>query len=183
MAGNLDRKLRLPRIHFTGSFACCKYATCDKRLYFPSEGKLAEDFSPWTIRILRLGLNPRTWIPKASTLPLDHRSRFHWHQVCLLPNPYFYTAFSVLIPSHVTVHILRSTNNVIPYPVAPRGVRRRSAAARLLGLRLRIPHRGHGCPSIVSAVCCQVEVSATGWSLVQRSPTGVVCLSVIGNLR
>jgi hypothetical protein len=23
----------------------------------------------------------------------------------------------------------------------------------------------------VSVVCCQVEVSATGWSLVQRSPT------------
>ena len=25
--------------------------------------------------------------------------------------------------------------------------------------------------SVVSVVCCQVEVSATGWSLVQRSPT------------
>jgi len=24
---------------------------------------------------------------------------------------------------------------------------------------------------VVSFVCCQVEVSATGWSLVQRSPT------------
>jgi hypothetical protein len=32
-------------------------------------------------------------------------------------------------------------------------------------------HRGHGCLSLVSAVCCQVEVSATSWSLVQRSPT------------
>jgi hypothetical protein len=32
-------------------------------------------------------------------------------------------------------------------------------------------HRGHGCPSVVNVVCCQVEVSATGWSLVQRSPT------------
>jgi hypothetical protein len=32
-------------------------------------------------------------------------------------------------------------------------------------------HRGHGCFSVVSVVCCQVEVSATGWSLVQRSPT------------
>jgi hypothetical protein len=30
---------------------------------------------------------------------------------------------------------------------------------------------GHGCLSVVSVVCCQVEVSATGWSLVQRSPT------------
>jgi hypothetical protein len=31
-------------------------------------------------------------------------------------------------------------------------------------------HRGHGCLSLVSVVR-QVEVSATGWSLVQRSPT------------
>jgi hypothetical protein len=29
---------------------------------------------------------------------------------------------------------------------------------------------GHGCLSLVSVVCCQVEVSASGWSLVQRSP-------------
>ena len=29
-------------------------------------------FCPWR---LRTGLNPRTWVPKASTLPLDHRSR------------------------------------------------------------------------------------------------------------
>jgi hypothetical protein len=31
--------------------------------------------------------------------------------------------------------------------------------------------RVHGCLSLVSVVCCQVEVSATGRSLVQRSPT------------
>ena len=29
-------------------------------------------------------------------------------------------------------------------------------------------HRGHGYLSVVSVVCCQVEVSATSWSLVQR---------------
>jgi hypothetical protein len=33
---------------------------------------------------------------------------------------------------------------------------------------------GHGCLSLVSVVFCQGEVSATGWSLVQRSPTGCV---------
>jgi hypothetical protein len=32
-------------------------------------------------------------------------------------------------------------------------------------------HRGHGCLSVVSVVGCQVEVSATSGSLVQRSPT------------
>jgi hypothetical protein len=30
---------------------------------------------------------------------------------------------------------------------------------------------GHGCLSLVSVLCCQVEVSALGWSLVQRVPT------------
>ena len=31
--------------------------------------------SPLKIRRLRWGLNPRTWVLKANTLPLDHRSR------------------------------------------------------------------------------------------------------------
>ena len=36
----------------------------------------AEDFYlPLKIRRLRPGLNPRTWVRKASTLRLDHRSR------------------------------------------------------------------------------------------------------------
>ena len=32
-------------------------------------------FSPLKIRRFRPGSNPRTWVPKASTLPLDHRSQ------------------------------------------------------------------------------------------------------------
>ena len=32
----------------------------------------------------------------------------------------------------------------------------------------------HGCLSLVNVVRCQVEASALGWSLVQRSPTGCV---------
>jgi hypothetical protein len=56
----------------------------------------------------------------------------------------------------------------------PRGLKRSSAAAELLGLRVRIPSK-HGCLSVVSAVCYQVEFSATGRSLVQRSPTECVC--------
>jgi hypothetical protein len=60
----------------------------------------------------------------------------------------------------------------------PHGIRRRSAAERLLGLRVRIPL---GAWTFVSCecLCCQVEVSATGRSLVHRSPTDSgVCLSV-----
>ena len=49
-----------------GIFTCRKTTTWDRRLYFPSEERRAEDFF----------VNPRTWVPKASTLPLDHRSRF-----------------------------------------------------------------------------------------------------------
>ena len=40
----------------------------------------------------------------------------------------------------------------------------------VLGSRIRIPP-GHGCLSLKRVVCCQVEVSARGRSLVQRSPT------------
>ena len=43
-------------------------------LPFPKEGVL-RFFSPCKIRRLRPGLNTWTWVPKASTLPLDHRSR------------------------------------------------------------------------------------------------------------
>ena len=35
-------------------------------------------------------------------------------------------------------------------------------------------NRGHGCLSVVIVVCCQVEVSATNCSLVQRSPANAI---------
>ena len=44
MAGNFNRKLRLPRVHFRVLLHARKYATWDKRLYFPSERRRAEDF-------------------------------------------------------------------------------------------------------------------------------------------
>jgi len=55
----------------------------------------------------------------------------------------------------------------------PRGIRRRSAALLLLGLRVRISPRAW-----ISFVSCQVEVCTTVRSLVQRSPTegGVSCV-------
>jgi hypothetical protein len=61
----------------------------------------------------------------------------------------------------------------------PRGLRRRPAAARLVGLRVRIPP-GTWMMSVssVNVVCCEVEVSATGRSLVQRSPIVCVCVCV-----
>jgi hypothetical protein len=64
--------------------------------------------------------------------------------------------------------------------VAEQSTRRRgSAAARLLGLPVRIPPGA--CMFVCCECCvCQVEVSATGWSLVQRSLTDcVLSLGVI----
>jgi hypothetical protein len=55
-------------------------------------------------------------------------------------------------------------------PQWPRNRRRGSAAVRLLRLWVRIPLR-HWYLSLVGVVCCQVEVRASGWSLVQRNPT------------
>jgi len=47
---------------------------------------------------------------------------------------------------------------------------RGSFAVRLLGFRVLIPP-GHGCLSLESVICCQVEVFTSGWSPVQTSPT------------
>jgi hypothetical protein len=61
------------------SFTCRKATRWDRRFYFPSDGRRAKDFFALKIRRLRPGENPRTWTPKASTLPLDNRIRFLSH--------------------------------------------------------------------------------------------------------
>jgi len=61
-------------------------------------------------------------------------------------------------------------NDLLGY-IHPRlllGVRLRSLASWDRGFESRW---GHGCLSLVTVVCCQVEVSVTSWSLVQRSPS------------
>jgi hypothetical protein len=62
----------------------------------------------------------------------------------------------------------------IPHPWRsqwPPGLRRRSAAARLLRLWVPIPPGAWTFLCCESCVRCQAEVSATSWSLVHRSPT------------
>ena len=53
----------------------------------------------------------------------------------------------------------------------PRGLRRRSTARSPVEIVGSNPTGGMDGLSVVSVVCCQVEVSATGRSLFQRSPT------------
>jgi hypothetical protein len=50
-----------------------------------------------------------------------------------------------------------------------RGLRRGSVASRLLELRVRVPPGSW--MSLVSGVCCRVDISESGWSLSQRSRT------------
>jgi hypothetical protein len=70
-------------------------------------------------------------------------------------------------------------NNFVKYPLTsrsqgPRFIRHGSTAVNLLGLRVRITPgiwMSVSCECCVSVVCCQLAVSASGWSLFQRSPT------------
>jgi hypothetical protein len=48
-----------------GSLTCHKSVTRDRRLYFPSEGRHAEDL--FALKNL-MASNPRTWVPEASML-------------------------------------------------------------------------------------------------------------------
>ena len=52
----------------------------------------------------------------------------------------------------------------------PRRLRRKSVAARFWDCGFK-SHRGNRYLFVVTVVCCQEKVSATNWSLVQRSPT------------
>ena len=62
-------KCYLPRYIYK-SFTCRKAMTWDRRLYFPSEGRRAEDFFALKIRRLRPGANPQSRVPEATKLPL-----------------------------------------------------------------------------------------------------------------
>jgi hypothetical protein len=53
----------------------------------------------------------------------------------------------------------------------PPGLRRGSATARLMKWWVPIPLIAWMCLSLVNSVCCQIEISASGRSLLQRSPT------------
>ena len=100
-----------------------------------------------------------------------------WEQTAIFPYTAALTDFLWLRRSVFTVRYGLNVKNLDYFLVYkrlmanfsrsqwPRGPRRGSAAALLLRLWVRI------LPGVSSVVCCQLEVSASGWSLVQRSPT------------
>jgi len=78
MFRKISSRIRLPRNSRDLLHAANLRHGTDSFTFPPKEGVLTIS-SPVKIRRLRPGLNPRTWIPKASTLPLDHRNRLKNH--------------------------------------------------------------------------------------------------------
>ena len=77
IAGNFCLKMSTSTLHFRELL----YATIlrhgtDGFTSPPKEGML-RIFLPLKNPTALAGLNPQTWVPKASTLPLDHGSRFY----------------------------------------------------------------------------------------------------------
>ena len=90
-----------------------------------------------------------------------------------------YVRCSLILFSHVLA-VLRIHDYNLRLPEIMRTVdtpRRGSANARLLGQWVRIPSKAW-MSVCCECVCCQVEVSASDWSLVRRSPTQCVCVCV-----
>ena len=87
----------------------------------PKEGVL-RIFSPLKIRRLRPGLNPRTWVPKASTLPLTHtHTHTHrWKHIALL---YTYDLLSnysgIWTDTRFVYHALSASFSVLCLPCNP----------------------------------------------------------------
>ena len=74
----------------------------------------------------------------------------------------------LLVP--INSRVLPTSYTYMPIPLAAvYGMGLRRLACWDYGFEYR---RGHGCFSLVIVVCFRVEISATGWSLVHRSPTG-----------
>ena len=93
------------------------------------------------------------------------------YEMCNKPVTFFSTCELHLngrFHSRFFIYGLKNSVSQAQWPCGLRGV---SAAARLLGLRVRLSLGVWRSVSSKSFVCCQVEVSPTGWSLVQRSPT------------
>jgi hypothetical protein len=153
-----------------------RYRFSPRRIYAGHSGAEKTDFSQSSL-VFRLNIIPKTLHDKRQKEPrktIDETSKYvrpervKWHKSLIATWRWYY-----------------STDNQHPYadPSVRAGIRRRSAVAWLLRSRVRIPFGTWMFVCCVYMLCCpvQVEVSATGWSLVQRSPTVCLCMCVNKN--
>jgi hypothetical protein len=149
--------------------------------YLTRQIKVNKQFSQLLPKLShRNGLRSTPRYPKLEILVDKKRN---WHGVFSryfgFPPPVSSQQYSLLILSsftdavwsqQLTASFINTRKLIIRRSQWPRGLRRGIAAACLLGVWVRNSQR-HGCPSLIIVVCCQAEISASGWSLVQRSPT------------
>jgi hypothetical protein len=137
----------------------------------PKEGVL-RIFSPLKIRQLRPGLNPRTWVLKASTLPLDHRSRLHntslhinklhtttLHTTTLAPLSYSTASGSLPIPLSAAKRFSRLKLSVCNLSYLSPTVFRIYAGS--LNVRRTVPN----CPQLKPAIVLSVVPTMFGYKL------------------
>jgi len=109
------------------------------------------------------------WLHKLMAQNCTKYNWYYLHCVCVY---YIYiyiyvcVCVCVCVCKHIYIctHTHTHTHTQTRRSQSPRGLRRGSAAAHLLGLWVWIPPKP-GCLSVVRVVCCHVEVSATRWSL------------------
>jgi hypothetical protein len=141
----------------------------------------AKDFSSSLCVQTGSGAHPAscTWVPGVLSMGVK-RGRgvmltTHPH---LVPRSWMRRSYTYSPPKRLPWRVSGLQKNIGYVAQWPRGLRRRSGASWLLGSRVRIPLRVRIFVTCVYMLCCPVyvEAYATGWSLVQRSPT--VCLIV-----
>jgi hypothetical protein len=89
------------------------------------------------------------------------------HTVCKVHNHYC-VFFSKITTAKLTFLNYPRCGLRLPIPLAVRS--KAWACGRLHAGTTGSNPPGHGCLSLLSLVCCQVEVVASGWSLISRSP-------------
>ena len=103
----LPENARLPD-NIQGSFTCLKSTTWDKRLYYPSEGRRAKDFSTLKNPKASAGFEPanlgtkgqqRLWVTFSNNLLL------FWRGFSTLPNPHVEGPSRVCCPRLFMQHI------------------------------------------------------------------------------
>ena len=96
MTGIINRTLKHSKVQKHIRLCVCVfiYIYMGPTALLPSEGRRAEGFFALKMRRLRPGLNPRTSVLKASTLPLDHYMKIFSYP--LLPD--FRTSIALSFP-------------------------------------------------------------------------------------
>ena len=139
----------------------------------------------WRIRKCRLCLDSSRLSPESSGMCYRYSTGNiqcnvpNWLQIWNFLQPWYFSTTAVRPTALLKDGFkFRTLNDRLSRPQRPRGLWRGSAAAHLLGQRVRIPPGAHWCLFIVSVVCCQSSMRRADHSSRGVLPS-VVCLRKI----